>query len=404
MAMAAAPARKQAYSPPPVDSDYYKILDVLDAKERTIAQHVREFAEAEVAPIIEDYWLRDEFPHEIIPKLSALNIAGIGYLGYGAAGGSWLLNGMVAMELSRVDSSMATFWGVHTGLSAGSIYLCGNEEQKERWLPAMMRWEKIGSFGLTEPLVGSGTSGGMLTTCRREGDVWVLNGQKKWIGNSTFSDINVIWAREEGSNQVKGFVVERGNPGFSVEKIRTKMALRVVQNGLITLKDCRVPESDRLQNANTFKDCGKVLKMTRAGVAWFSVGCQMGAYEHALRYATERLQFGKPIAGFQLVQDLLVRMLGNVVQSQTMCLRMSQLQDEGRMTDEIAGLAKALCSVRCRETVGWARELLGGNGILLENHVGRFVADAEAIYSYEGTREMNTLIVGKHITGLSAFI
>jgi len=404
MAMAAAPARKQLYSPPPVDSDYYKILDVLDEKERTIAQQVREFAEAEVAPIIEDYWLRDEFPHEIIPKLSALNIAGIGYLGYGAAGGSWLLNGMVAMELSRVDSSMATFWGVHTGLSAGSIYLCGNEEQKERWLPAMMRWEKIGSFGLTEPLVGSGTSGGMLTTCRREGDVWVLNGQKKWIGNSTFSDINVIWAREEGSNQVKGFVVERGNPGFSVEKIRTKMALRVVQNGLITLKDCRVPESDRLQNANTFKDCGKVLKMTRAGVAWFSVGCQMGAYEHALRYATERLQFGKPIAGFQLVQDLLVRMLGNVVQSQTMCLRMSQLQDEGRMTDEIAGLAKALCSVRCRETVGWARELLGGNGILLENHVGRFVADAEAIYSYEGTREMNTLIVGKHITGLSAFV
>jgi glutaryl-CoA dehydrogenase len=268
----------------------------------------------------------------------------------------------------------------------------------------MMRWEKIGSFGLTEPLVGSETSGGMLTTCRREGDVWILNGQKKWIGNSTFSDINVIWAREEGSNQVKGFVVEKGNPGFSVEKIKTKMALRVVQNGLITLRDCLVPESDGLQDANTFKDCAKVLKMTRAGVAWFSVGCQMGAYEHALRYATGRLQFGKPIAGFQLVQDLLVRMLGNVAQSQTMCLRMSQLQDEGRMTDEIAGLAKALCSVRCRETVGWARELLGGNGILLENHVGRFVADAEAIYSYEGTREMNTLIVGKHITGLSAFV
>jgi len=187
-------------------------------------------------------------------------------------------------------------------------------------------------------------------------------------------------------------------------KAKREIELRVVQNGLITLKNCRVPESDRLQNANTFKGCGKVLKMTRAGVAWFSVGCQMGAYEHALRYSTERLQFGKPIAGFQLVQDLLVRMLGNVVQSQTMCLRMSQLQEEGRMTDEIAGLAKALCSVRCRETVGWARELLGGNGILLENHVGRFVAGAEAIYSYEGTREMNTLIVGKHITGLSAFV
>src|ERR1700746_1868559 len=178
----------------------------------------------------------------------------------------------------------------------------------------MMRFETIGSFGLTEPLVGSATSGGMITTCRREGDSWILNGQKKWIGNSTFADINVIWAREEGSDQVKGFVVAKDNPGFAVEKIKTKMALRVVQNGLITLKDCRVPESDRLQNANTFKDCGKVLKMTRAGAAWVSVGCQMGAYEHALRYATERLHFVKPIAGFQLIQDLLVRMLGNVVQ------------------------------------------------------------------------------------------
>jgi glutaryl-CoA dehydrogenase len=400
----AATARKSEYSPPPINGDYYYILDCLDAKERAVAQGLRDFAEKEVAPIITDYWARDEFPHEIIPKLPALNIGGVGYQGYGSAGGSWLLNGIIAMELARVDSSMATFWGVHTGLSAGSIYLCGDEEQKQRWLPAMMRWEKIGCFGLTEPLVGSGTSGGMLTTCRREGDHWILNGQKKWIGNSTFSDINVIWAREETTNQVKGFVVMKDNPGFLVEKIKTKMALRVVQNGLISLNGCRIPEADRLQNANTFRDTAKVLKMTRAGVAWFAVGCQMGAYEHALRYATERQQFGKPIAGFQLVQDLLVRMLGNVVQSQTMCLRMSQLQDEGRMTDEIAGLAKALCSVRCRETVGWAHELLGGNGILLENQIGRFVADAEAIYSYEGTREMNTLIVGKHITGLSAFV
>jgi glutaryl-CoA dehydrogenase len=203
---------------------------------------------------------------------------------------------------------------------------------------------------------------------------------------------------------VKGFVVGKDSPGFSVEKIRTKMALRVVQNGLITLKDCCVPETERLQNANTFKDTAKVLRMTRTGVAWFAVGCQMGAYEHALRYATERLQFGKPIGGFQLVQDLLVRMLGNVTATQAMMLRLAQLQDEGLMKDEHASLAKAFCTVKCRETVGYARELLGGNGILLENHIGRFVADAEAIYSYEGTREMNTLIVGKAITGLSAFV
>jgi glutaryl-CoA dehydrogenase len=292
---------------------------------------------------------------------------------------------------------------VHTGLSAGSIYLCGDEEQKQRWLPPMMRFEKIGSFGLTEPLVGSATSGGMMTTCRREGDSWILNGQKKWIGNHLRRHQRDLGARG-GSNQVKGFVVGKDNPGFSVEKIKTKMALRVVQNGLITLKDCRVPEADRLQNANSFKDTAKVLRMTRTGVAWFAVGCQMGAYEHALRYATERKQFGRPIGGFQLVQDLLVRMLGNVTSTQAMMLRLAQLQDEGVMQDEHASLAKAFCTVKCRETVGYARELLGGNGILLENHIGRFVADAEAIYSYEGTREMNTLIVGKSITGLSAFV
>ncbi len=397
-------ARKAEYVAPPIDGDFYRIDDLLDAKERAVAQRVREFMEAEVAPIIEDFWARDKFPFEIIPKIAGVGIGGIGYEGYGAAGGSMLLNGFVAMELSRIDSSIATFWGVHTGLSAGSIYLCGDEEQKQRWLPAMMRFEKIGSFGLTEPLVGSATSGGMMTTCRREGDAWVLNGEKKWIGNATFADINVIWARDEASGQVKGFVVGKENPGFSVRKIESKMALRVVQNGLITLKDCRVPEADRLQKADSFKDTAKVLRMTRAGVAWFAVGCGRGAYEHALRYSTERFQFGRPIAGFQLVQDLLVRMLGNVTATECMVLRLGQLQSQGLMTDEHASLAKAFCTVKCRETVGYARELLGGNGILLDNHIGRFVADAEAIYSYEGTREMNTLIVGKAITGLSAFV
>jgi glutaryl-CoA dehydrogenase len=397
-------ARKAEHVAPPIDGDFYRIADLLDPKERIVAQRVREFMEAEVAPIIEDYWARDKFPFEIIPKIAGVGIGGIGYEGYGAVGGSMLLNGFVSMELARVDSSIATFWGVHTGLSAGSIYLCGDEEQKQRWLPAMMRFEKIGSFGLTEPLVGSATSGGMMTSCRREGDAWVLNGEKKWIGNATFADINVIWARDEASGQVKGFVVGKDNPGFSVKKIESKMALRVVQNGWITLKDCQVPEADRLQRADSFKDTAKVLKMTRAGVAWFAVGCGRGAYEHALRYSTQRSQFGRPIGGFQLVQDLLVRMLGNVTATECMMLRLGQLQSQGLMTDEHASLAKAYCTVKCRETVGYARELLGGNGILLDNHIGRFVADAEAIYSYEGTREMNTLIVGKAITGLSAFV
>ena len=404
MKMQSAPTQKPEYFPPPPNGDFYGIMDLLDDGERAIVKRVREFMEDEVSPIISDYWVRDKFPFEIISKITALGIGGVGYEGYGSAGGSMLLNGFIGMELARVDSSIATFWGVHTGLAAGSIYLCGDEEQKQRWLPAMMRFEKIGSFGLTEPLVGSATAGGMTSTCRRQGDVWVLNGEKKWIGNATFADINVIWARDETSNQVKGFVVGNDNPGFSVRKIEHKTALRVVQNGLITLKDCRVPEADRLQHANSFRDTAKVLRMTRAGVAWFAVGCARGAYEHALRYATQRTQFGRPIAGFQLVQDLLVRMLGNVTATECLMLRLGQLQSQGLMKDEHASLAKAFCTVKCRETVGYARELLGGNGILLDNHVGRFVADAEAIYSYEGTREMNTLIVGKAITGLSAFV
>jgi glutaryl-CoA dehydrogenase len=353
-----ATSRGAEYAPPAPDGDFYKIAGLLSDRDRSLVQRVRAFMESEVAPLIEDFWARDKFPHEIVPKIAALGIGGVGYEGYGAVGGSMLLNGFVSMELARVDASIATFWGVHTGLSAGSIYLCGDEEQKQRWLPSMMRFEKIGSFGLTEPLVGSATAGGMTTACRREGDVWVLNGEKKWIGNATFADINVIWARDEKSADVKGFVVGKDNPGFSVRKIENKIALRVVQNGLITLKDCRVPESDRLQKADGFKDTAKVLRMTRAGVAWFAVGCGRGAYEHALRYATERHQFGRPIGGFQLVQDLLVRMLGNVTASECLMLRLGQLQSEGKMTDAQASLAKAFCTVKCRETVGYARELL----------------------------------------------
>src|SRR5216683_3572907 len=218
------------------------------------------------------------------------------------------------------------------------------------------------------------------------------------------SDVTVIWARDLEDNQVKGFLVEKGTPGFKPEKLKNKIALRVVQNALITLEDCRVPEANRLQKANSFRDTAAVLRMTRAGVAWMAVGCARGAYELALTYSQERQQFGRPIGRFQLVQDLLVRMLGNITACECMVTRLSQMQDAGIMKDEHASLAKAFCTVRMRETVGYARELLGGNGILLDHQVGRFVADAEAIYSYEGTREMNTLIVGRAITGFSVFV
>jgi glutaryl-CoA dehydrogenase len=224
------------------------------------------------------------------------------------------------------------------------------------------------------------------------------------VGNATFADLVVIWARDVADDQVKGFVVEKDTPGFTTEKLEDKIALRVVQNAHIRLTGVRVPEENRLQNANSFRDTAKVLRATRAGVAWMAVGCALGAYENALEYAKTREQFGRPIGGFQLVQDLLVRMLGNTTASATLCVQLARLQEAGAAHDEHSALAKAYCTMRMRESVGWARELLGGNGILLEHNVGRFVADAEAIYSYEGTREMNTLIVGKAITGLSAFV
>ena len=389
---------------PPIDGDFYDLSSLLKPEEREIQLKVRSFMEKEVAPIANEYWLKDQFPFQLIPKMAKLNIAGLTYDGYNCPNQRFVLEGILAMEMARVDVSVSTFFGVHSGLAMGSIYLCGSEEQKQKWLPPMQRMELIGAFGLTEPEVGSAVAGGLTVTAKREGDEWILNGQKKWIGNATFSDITIIWARDVEDNQVKGFIVEKDTPGFTPEKIKGKMALRITQNALITLENCKVKEENRLQNANSFKDTSKVLRMTRAGVAWQAVGCARGAYEHALAYTHKRHQFGKSISSFQLVQDLLVEMLSNLTAAETMVFRLSQLQDEGKLSDEQASLAKVFCTLRTRDIVSHARELFGGNGILLDYNIARFVADAEAIYSYEGTKEINSLIVGRAITGKSAFI
>jgi glutaryl-CoA dehydrogenase len=389
---------------PAIDGDFYDLSHALTEEDRALQLKVRAFMEQEIQPIVNDYWLKAEFPFEIVEKFAELNICGVTYEGYGCPNRSFLMEGIIAMELARVDTSISTFFGVQSGLAMGSIYLLGSEEQKQEWLPGMQQLKIMGAFGLTEPEVGSGVAGGLTTTAKRVGDKWVLNGQKKWIGNATFADVLVIWARDVDDNEVKGFLLRKDTPGFSVEKMHDKMALRIVQNGLITLKDCTVREADRLQHANSFKDTAKVLRMTRAGVAWQAVGCARGAYEHALKYTRERKQFGKPIASFQLIQNHLVEMLSNLTAMQTMCFRLSQLQDQEMLRDEHASLAKVFCSLRTRDVVSKAREVMGGNGILLEYNVARFVADAEAIYSYEGTKEINSLIVGRAITGFSAFV
>jgi alkylation response protein AidB-like acyl-CoA dehydrogenase len=387
-----ASAKKAPKQLPAPNSDFYQLSDGLTAEEKAIVQKVRAYMETKVQPIINKYWSDDAFPFELLPSFKELGLGGLGFNGYGCAGGSQKLFGFVAMEIARVDASFCTFWGVHSGLAMGSIYLDGSEEQKQKWLPSMARFEKIGCFGLTEPLVGSGTSGGMTTTAKREGDTWILNGQKRWIGNAPWCDVSIIWARDVGDNQVKGFIVEN------------KIALKVVQNGQITLKDVRVPEANRLQAANSFRDTARVLRMTRYMVGWESTGVQMGAFEHTLKYAQERLQFGKPIASFQMVQDLLAKMLANVTACQCLMVRLAQMDDDGKLGDHHAALAKAFCTAKSRETVAWGRELLGGNGIVADYNVARFFADAEALYSYEGTYQMQNLIVGKAITGLGAFV
>ena len=390
---------------PAPNSDFYELVETLPAEELAVVKQVRTFMETKVAPIITKYWIEDSFPFELVPALKALNLGGVGLQGYGCRGGSGLLAGLVAMEMARVDTSIATFFGVHCGLAMSSIYFGGSEEQKNKWLPPMARFEKIGCFGLTEPLVGSGASGGLTTTAKREGDTWIINGQKRWIGNSPWCDISIIWARDVTDNQVRGFIVEnKTTPGFKVEKMQNKIALKVVQNGQITLENCRVPEENRLQEDNSFRDTARVLRGTRYFVGWEATGCAMGAYENALKYAQERLQFGKPIGSFQLVQDLLARMLGNITASQCLVVRMAQLEAEGKMTDAHAALSKAFCTAKCRETVAWAREVCGGNGIIADYNVGRFFTDAEALYTYEGTYQMQNLIVGKAVTGLSAFL
>jgi glutaryl-CoA dehydrogenase len=385
----------------PERTDYYLIDELLAPKEIEVRDRVRAWVDREVIPGAAGHWERAEFPFDLIPKMGELGIVGGPIRGYGSPGFSLVTAGLVAQELARGDSSIATFYGVHSGLAMGSIAILGSKEQRERWLPAMARMEKIGAFALTEPIHGS-DSIGLETSARKDGNSWVLRGVKKWIGNASFADIVIVWARDENGD-VGGFVVEKGAPGYSARVIDGKIAKRAVWQAEITLDDVRVPLDNRLARAKTFKDTGKVLTATRYSVAWEAIGHAIAAYEYALAYTKERRQFGKPLVAYQLVQDKLVRMLGEIVAMQLLCLRLSQLLDERKATQAMASLAKMHNCQKARKVVSDARDLLGGNGILLEYHVARHFADMEAIYTYEGTDHMQMLVVGKEICGVSAF-
>jgi glutaryl-CoA dehydrogenase len=388
----------------PLASDFYSYESLLSDQEKEALAKLRAWADSEVKPIIGGYWERAEFPMQIVKPLGELGAFSFAWEETRPFENSAVFRGFVAMELARVDPSVATFVGVQNGLVNGTISICGSKEQRDEWIPKIASGEVVGAFGLTEPLSGSDSAQGLRTTAKRDGDSWVLNGSKRWIGNATFSDVTIIWAKDVEDSQVKGFLVPTSTPGYTATKIEGKISLRPVQNADITLDHVVVPESLRLQNANSFRDTAAVLRQTRAEVAWAAVGTAMGAYEAAVKYAGERVQFGRTIGSHQLIQDLLVKCLGNITASLGMVVRVSEMLDRGEQRDEHSALAKAYTTSRMRETVAWAREAVGGNGIVLEYDVARFFADAEALYSYEGTREMNTLIVGRKITGKAAFV
>ena len=388
----------------PLTSDFYGYENLLSGQEKSALARIRSYLEAEVRPIVNDHWERAEFPTEIIKPLGALGAYSFGWAETRSFENSAVFRGFVALEMARVDASVATFVGVQNGLVAGSVAACGSAEQRAEWLPRLATGEVVGAFALTEPLSGSDSARGLRTIATRDGDSWVLSGQKRWIGNGTFSDITIVWAKDAADGQVLGFIVPTDTPGYTATRIEGKISLRSVQNADITLDNVVVSERNRLQNAASFRDTARVLRATRAEVSWAAVGLAMGAYEAAVGYAKERVQFGKPIGGHQLVQDLLVKSLGNITASLGMVVRVSQMLDDGSQRDEHSALAKSYTTSRMRETVAWCRELFGGNGIVLDYNVARFFADAEAIYSYEGTQEMNTLIVGRTITGQAAFV
>lgn len=385
------------------DTDYLNMEALLTAEETELLGRVRVFGDRELLPIVNDYWERGEFPFEILPKLRELTVVGDGMIGYGTTPMSAVGQGLVSYELGRIDGSIATFMGVHVGLAMQSIYVLGSEEQRQRWLPSMASLDRVGAFALTEPDHGS-DSVALEATAVRDGDHWVINGLKRWPGNATWCDIIVVFARDTADGQVKAFVVEKGDPGYSATKIGGKVSLRMVQNADIVLDDVRIPDDRRLVNCTGFADVSKVLMGTRNAVAWSSAGHAVAAYEIALTYAQRRTQFGKPIAATQIVQSKLVEMLADVTAMQLYCIRLGRLLDEGGVTDTMAALAKYFCSVKARHVCRLARDVLGGNGITLDFHVMRHLCDMEALVTYEGTAEIQSLLVGREVTGKGAFV
>ncbi|MCY3902052.1 MAG: acyl-CoA dehydrogenase family protein [Caldilineaceae bacterium] len=384
--------------------DPFDFDGLLTPEQRALRGQVRDYMETAVKPAINNYWERAEIALDLALGLKELPIIGGTLQGHGCAGLDSVSDGLVKYEVCRVDGSISTIFGVHSGLAMGSIGLLGSEEQQERWLPAMARMERLGAFALTEPERGSDAAH-VLTTARQVGEHFVLNGRKRWIGNGTIADLIIVWARDEG-RRFGGFVLEDPAqlPGFTANAMTGKISKRAVHQAEITLDEVHVPAANRLANCNSFRDLARVLALGRAGVAWEAVGLAAGCYEIALDYACRREQFGKPIASFQLVQAKLVEMAADLAQAQLMVWRLAKMMEAGTETEGQLSLAKQSCAAKARRAAALAREILGANGILLDHHAARLFTDVEATYTYEGTNEINLLIAGRELTGIGAFV
>ncbi|MBT2536142.1 acyl-CoA dehydrogenase family protein [Arthrobacter sp. ISL-69] len=387
-------------------ADFFGFESLLSEQEQRKLAELREFLAAEIAPFATEWWNNAEFPAHILPKLAALELSAPAQRGY-----SHLFAGLVIAEMTRVDTSIATFFLVHHDLFVESLYGFGSEEQKARLLDDAANLRTTGAFALTEPEHGSDVAGGMETRARRVSgltgeadDYWILNGAKRWIGNGTFCDYMLVWARDEADGAIRGFIVDAALPGVSRSRIEHKIALRTVQNADIVFREVRVAEADRFAGIGSFEDTNELLRGSRIMVAWQAVGQQLAAFDVARQHAVERQQFGRPLAKFQLIQQQLVTMLGNAVASMGMMVRIAQLQQDGTADMAQVALAKSYTSARMRETVAMGRSMLGGNGIVTDYRIAKIFADAEAIYTYEGSFEINTLIVGRAVTGVSAIV
>lgn len=392
-------APEAAAEPPFPDADLMYIVDLLPPDEQLRYQEVREFLQSRIRAASIDYWNREEFPFGLLAELGKYGLGGLQ-----TDGTSKLFKGLMYVEVARADVSLSALVGIHNELIVGMIDELGSEEQKARWLPGLTAFTQLGAFALTEPDHGSDIAGGLETTARLDGDEWVLNGAKRWIGAGTIADFALVWARDVADQHIKGFIVETDRPGYTATKIANKIGLRIMQNADIVLDEVRIPAANLLPGATSFSKANELLRDSRAWVGWQGAGIQLAAFDVARAYSLKRRQFGKELARFQLIQQQLAEILGNATASLALMAQLARIQEEGKLEMVQAAMAKATTTRLARASVAMGRSLMGGNGISSDYEMGKLFGDAEILYTYEGSYEINSLIVARAVTGKSAFV